>query len=325
MNKIITVTLNPAIDRITEVADFHVGDVQKAPAAHVYPAGKGVNVARALSCMGKDVTAIALLGAESASFFNSIKDICTLDSDFSYGRITTEWILTNTPTRTNNTFIDPIRSTETHIREVVDIKEPFPKEEVSKAISKHCQSGDVLVFAGSLPTNAIGEDLADLVRFYRQKGAKVVVDTSGPALNSAIQASPTLIKPNLSELQELVGHKFYTKSEIIAAAREISLTHNIPYVVVSMGEEGAIMVADKAYDAMFMLRLSQNQLHAVGCGDTMVAALAEQLLVNASPEDMLKHGTAAGVVNLMTEGPGLISAEKMRRVLDAVEISEILN
>ena len=270
MNRIITVTLNPAIDRITEVADFHVGGVQKAREAHVYPAGKGVNVARALSCMGYDVTAIAVIGAANVEFFETVKDIKGPDPALEMGKITTEWILTSRPTRTNNTFIDPVRGTETHVREVVETHEEFPMAQVKAALEKHCGEGDAVIFAGSLPSNAPADTLSQLCNLCRSKGAKVVVDTSGEALKDALKASPDLVKPNVEELQEFVGHRFYTKNEIVNAARELVRDFSVPYVLVSMGEEGAViasadgdcgnpMLSSKAYQAMFMLPLTQTQ------------------------------------------------------------------
>ena len=323
MDKIITVTLNPAIDRITEVADFHVGDVLTAKEAHVYPAGKGVNVARALSCMNHDVVAIGLIGKSNVDFFDTIRKV---EGDVPHGTITPDWILTEHPTRTNNTFLDPVRGTETHVREICETTEVFPMEEVKQALQRHCGKGDVVVFAGSLPTNAPVDTLAELCLLCKQLGAKVIIDSNGEALKQSLKASPDLIKPNGNELQELVGHRFYTKSEIVSAAQSLSTAYQIPYVLVSLGEEGAIIVSSEdhlSHEAMFMLKLSQTQLHAVGCGDAMVAAVSIVLLEGGDASRMLVDGTAAGVANLMTEGPGMVSADKMKRLREAVEVSRI--
>lgn len=326
MNKIITVTLNPAIDRITSVPDFHVGAVQKADAAHVYPAGKGVNVARTLSCLGHDVIAIGVIGKGDVEFFETIR-WSGVASDPAAGKILTDWIQTETPTRTNNTFLDPVRSTETHIREVIRTDEPFPLTRVEESLRQHCGKGDVVVFAGSLPTNATEDTLTCLIGLCRSMGARVILDSSGEALKNALTAGPDLIKPNVQELEEVIGHRFYTRGEIVAAARELARTYGIHHVLVSMGEEGAILVSDEteelpALQAVFMLRLSQKQLHTVGSGDAMVAAVAAVLAEDGKPRQMLIEGTAAGVANLLTEGPGIVSADKVKRLRDAVEVGE---
>lgn len=316
MNRIITVTLNPAIDRIVEVPEYKTGSVLSATKSEIYPAGKGVNVARAIDRLGKEVTAIGIVGKNNVGFFNTLAG----------GSMVLDWIVTETPTRQNMTIVDPVKCTETHIRDCVHTSEKFPQEELEARLRQHCTEGDIVVFSGSLPENAPVDILGHLCRMCKEMGTKVVIDTSGEPLKHAITSSPDLIKPNLAELQEMVGHRFYTKNEIAAAAKLLADKYSIEKVLVSMGEDGSIIYDGKtgrAFEALLVLRYTHQQLHAVGSGDAMVAAVCVQMLDGADARTMIIDGTAAGAANLFTEGPCDISPEKVDRFRPSVEVVEV--
>ena len=139
MSKVITITLNPAIDKILEIPDFHVGEVHSAATSRSYPAGKGINVSRTLECLGHATVAVGIIGKADIGFFNRL----------SSQDILPEWILSDHPVRTNMTIIDYNNHTETHIRENFGHPEPFPMEKVEDCMRIHCGSGDIVVISGS--------------------------------------------------------------------------------------------------------------------------------------------------------------------------------
>jgi len=62
MLRILTVTLNPALDQVYEVADFAVGKLNRPTSKTVTAGGKGINVARAYRALGGNAMATGLAG-----------------------------------------------------------------------------------------------------------------------------------------------------------------------------------------------------------------------------------------------------------------------
>ena len=317
MSQVITITLNPAIDQILEIPDFHVGGVLSVKESRTYPAGKGVNVARTLSCLDKEVLAMGIVGLEDEPFFN------TVSTDY----LAVDWILKEGSTRVNLTINDPLNATETHIRAVTHDAGEFPLQELKEKLVRHYHDGDLVVLSGSLPANAPEDTLYQLGRFCGDRQIPTIIDSSGKAMTRALEAAPFLIKPNVEELQEITGNTYNTDLEIARAAQELASHFHINIVIVSMGKEGALAfdrIKHKAYRAKLALdEQMEDALHAVGSGDAMIGGICSGLVENENLEMILRKGMAAGAANLFTEAPGVISANLFKQLVHQVVLYEM--
>lgn len=258
MRVIITVTPNPAIDITLEVENLELGEVNRTSDKHRDPAGKGINVARALSK-------------------NSHQTVAVFPADAVNG----SWIVRALAEEGVDTFTTPMLGEVRNNYTIVDgngqttkINEPGPvltPAEVGALIEKVEWRLDDhptwLVAAGSLPRGVDADFLVELGNRARAKNVRFAVDTSGPSLARITTAgSPDLIKPNLDELSELVGRELLTVGDVVTAARD-TLPNGA--TLVSLGEHGALLVtADEVVWAGHPPVIVDS---TVGAGDSALA------------------------------------------------------
>ena len=297
MGKFITITLNPAIDYVMEVSDFSQGETSSVINSYTYPAGKGVNVARALACMEEQTVAIGIIGENDVKFFDTIGNAW----------LTTDWATSNQSTRKNITICDIAKYTETHLRNTVKTNEAFPTTAIIDKLHTHCEKDDIVILSGSQPKNAPDDTLYRLCMECKKIGAKAVVDSSGAPMLRALEASPYMIKPNVKELEELTGRTFDGQEQMAQGMFDVALKYDIQLVVLSMGKDGA-MIFDKKEDRLYRgcSRMGHTNFmpHAVGSGDAMVAGMCAELMKQKAASNILKKGIACGTANLYTTIPG---------------------
>jgi len=254
---IITLTPNPSLDRTLEIDLLERGEVIRVRAAHVEPGGKGVNVARALVL--HDVKAKAIVpsggpdGAELIAMLpaESIEPVVVPIA----GSV-----------RSNVAVVEPDGTT-------TKLNEPGPRlsaEEVDAVVAathEQAVGAEWVVLSGSLPPGAPEDFYARIVRDLHDSPAKVVVDSSGPALVAALSAGPDLIKPNQEELAEASGREIRTLGDVVDAAQELR-ERGAETVLVSLGKHGALLV-----DANGVLHGEAPAVprSTVGAGDAFLA------------------------------------------------------
>lgn len=230
---IVTVTPNPAIDVTLTVDTLEIGEVNRTKSKHRDPAGKGINVARALAKNGHST--IAVFPADPVNGSWIVRALAEAGVESSTTPIIGE-------VRNNMTIVDGSGKT-TKINEPGPVVTPAEISALSEKLEWRLDEHPRwLVAAGSLPVGLDADFLVDLGRRASAKGVRFAVDTSGPAL-ARVSASgvPDLIKPNLEELEELTGHPLITVGDVVDAARAVLPGGEI---VVSLGENGAMLVTD---------------------------------------------------------------------------------
>lgn len=280
--KIVTVTLNPTIDRVVEVAGLTPGDHQIGKTLLRSPGGKGVNVSRVLDTMGIPNTMTGFFGKDNLAIFSHITS----------SHIAPDFVVIPGSTRENITIVDTEKNLDTHIRDVGLGVSPTDIQQMGGLLRQHCGEGVVVMFCGSTPPGVSSRDFADLVQLCIDAGSSVAVDTSGEALQAIADKKLWLLKPNTTELQEIVGKKLTTLDEQLAAARK--LTTNIENVLLSRGADGAFWITkSKTLHAHCALDdFSVPVRNTVGCGDTLLGAFIAGVWNGASSDDILANAVA---------------------------------
>lgn len=314
MPRIITVTPNTAIDDVIRVSQLQPGEVIQARASHRYPAGKGVNVARTVASLGEAVMVLGVVGGESVPLFQAFR------SDL----IETKFITVPGETRTNISISEEAGSTVTHIRTPGYLVADSAMERLADLLREMVQVNDVVVLAGSLPRGAETSTYAILADICLSAGAKVILDTSGPALKAGIPGQPYMIKPNVAELEELTGKPVGTNDEKALVAILTRLQIRLPLVVLSRGAHGVLVrkhgdpVIRKA---VVPLPAGKRIVNNVGCGDALVAGFAMGLIQQQSLDFVIRLGVACGTANLFTEIPGVCEPETVGQLMEQVHIT----
>lgn len=281
---IVTLTPNPSLDRTVEVARLVRGAVTRVGSTRVEPAGKGVNVARALALHGVKARAVLPVGgAEGAQLLGLLTS-----------SVDTVTVTVAGATRSNLSVVEPDGTT-------TKLNEPGPplsgvETEALVATTLDAAAGaDWLVLSGSLPPGAPEDLYACLVLRARLAGARVAVDSSGPPLAAALAAGPDLVKPNREELADAAGLPVRTLGDAVAAAQVLRAL-GAAAVLVSLGPDGALLVdADGAVHGEAPTRV----VSTVGAGDALLAGF---LAGGAAGAAGLTHALAWGAAAVSLPG-----------------------
>ncbi|MGP1387715.1 MAG: 1-phosphofructokinase [Thainema sp.] len=309
--RIATITLNPAIDQTVAIANFRANAVNRVSWKQDDAGGKGVNVASFLADTGHDVSVSGFLGEDNVALFHQL---------FQQKGIADHFVRIPGETRVNIKIVDDAQG------QVTDINYPGqePREEdiqiLQDVVSALAQQCDWFVFSGSVP-GGVSNDIYDLlIGAVKALDRRVVLDTSGDALRCGVPAKPDLIKPNQAELEELLGVSLFSHIEIVAAAREL-IQSGIPYVVVSMGAEGALFIDHK--QAVHAQPPAIDVKSTVGAGDAMVAGIVAGLISGKSLADCAALATAYSMGALSQIGPRLPPLSTIQDMCDRITVRPV--
>jgi len=255
---IVTLTLNPSLDRTLEVPELVRGSVIRSSSRLLHPGGKGVNVARALLANGVEARAVLPVGGAVG------RELLELLADEGVAMTAVD---VGAATRSNLTLSEP-DGTVTKIN--VD-GEPLTATEIdtlADTVTKLARPSAWVVLSGSLPRGVDDGVYARLTERFTSSGIAVAVDTSGPALRQAVAAGPALVKPNREELAEAVGTEIRTLADTVAAAHALRRS-GAGTVLASLGPDGAVLVGDEG--VVFGECAVAERRSTVGAGDCLLA------------------------------------------------------
>lgn len=309
--RIATVTLNPALDLVGRLARIEIGEVNTVETLGLYPAGKGINVAKVLADLGTSLTVTGFLGADNqGDFVQSFNQNGLLDDFY---RIAGK-------TRIN------VKITETEA-DVTDLN--FLGFEVctndwrkfSAQSQSWAQKFDLVAVCGSLPRGVNAEAFAEWLKSLHAQGLKVVLDTSNQALTEGLKANPWLVKPNKRELEVWAGRKLDTLDEIIQAAQALR-AQGIENVIISMGEKGSIWINGEGVLQAEPPRC-ENVVSTVGAGDSMVAGLIYGFAQGWDKAQILKFASATSANAVAQSNVGVEDRQVIDNLAQQVRVTEI--
>ncbi|HLH72845.1 MAG TPA: 1-phosphofructokinase [Chloroflexota bacterium] len=308
---IVTVTLNPAVDRVIVLCELHLGDTNRVSDGQLDPGGKGVNVSRVLAEIGGQSFA---MGFAAGSLGDFVKQ--TLQED----GIPVCFIRTPGQTRQNLAIVETCKFRHTSLNEAGPATDPVYLHRLEHELSRRIHPGDWVVLAGSVPPHLPATTYAELIRLVHRAGAKAVLDSDGEPLREGIKAKPDLVKPNREELQRLIGRPLTSDAQVLATAMDLR-QQGIEYVVVSMGRRGAIGVGPEG--AWRATPPAVATVSAIGSGDSLVAGLVLALSQGESLAEGLRLGSAAGAATALRPGTRLARAEDFQRLLPLVVVESL--
>jgi len=307
--KVVTVTLNPALDLTGHLQILTKGTVNQVQHCALEPAGKGVNVAKVLAELGAEVTATGFLGIENEDTF------CQL---FQRIKVTDRFIRVQGATRINVKLVEASSK-------VSDIN--FPGVSVTAAAIAEFETmlftlaldHDVFVIAGSLPIGVTPEQCANWVEKLKQAGKKVFFDSSNTALSAGIAVQPWLIKPNDEELTHWAEGTSLADKPLVEIAELLSST-GIANVVVSLGAEGVMWLDEAGW--LQAKPPKMDVVSTVGAGDTLVAGMCWGQLNNWDKKQTLSFATALSALAVTQVGVGVNDINEVITMSERITICE---
>ncbi|NQD56542.1 1-phosphofructokinase [Pseudomonas sp. CM25] len=309
MAKILTLTLNPALDITIGLDTLRAGQVNRSQAQQTDAAGKGLNVAQVLADLGHSVTVGGFLGQDNLQPFEALID----------GRGFADcFVRVPGETRSN------IKLVEADGR-VTDINGQGPEvDEAARSallrlLEQVAPGHDAVVVAGSLPRGVGADWFRQLLDQLQAQGLKVALDSSGEALRAGLQGAPWLVKPNTEELGEVLGLAVDNPAQQRAAALRL-LASGVGHVVVSAGEQGVSWFARDL--ALHAKPPKVRVASTVGAGDSLVAGMVHGLLLGEAPAQTLTRATAIAAQAVTQVGFGIRDREQLARLEAAVQLTE---
>jgi 6-phosphofructokinase 2 len=302
VSQIVTLTMNPAIDRILSIDHVTPDAKLRCRSGRRDPGGGGVNVTRGIHELGGDSLAIFTCGGYTGQMYRELVELEGLACQaIPIEGITREHIMVmETSTGRDYRFGEP--------------GPELSEEEAGACLEAICDldpAPEYLVLSGSLPPGA-GADFYARVIEAADPGTRIVIDTNSPALRPALEAGVYLLKPNARELGELVGRIVEGRQEIEEAAKQFVAEGKARIVVTSLGAGGSVVVTE---DLCTRVPAPPVKVESkVGAGDSMVAGLVLALDRGESVLDAVRYGTAAGAAAVMDAETGLGSREHVERL-----------
>lgn len=308
---ITTITLNASVDKLYLVEQVEMGTVMRVKTVSNSAGGKGLNVSKIAALAGEKVNALGFLGGFNGQYVRSLLKDYGIESNFieTAGETRSCINIRNLATNEHTEFLEPGL--------------PVTAHEISEFINSFEQAmktTDVITISGSVPAGVPAAFYSDLILRARAAGKPIILDTSGELLIEGVKAKPNMIKPNVDEIAQITGKTVDSLGDLIAAATKL---HNdgIPYVVISLGKEGSLLVCD---EGIFRgITPDIPIVNTVGCGDSMVAGFAVGITRGYNAAEMLRYATAISTANALAIPTGYFEQEDLKKLLAMVEVKKL--
>ncbi len=307
MAAIITVTFNPAIDKLSSVPVLIPEKKLRCSPPVFESGGGGVNVARAIKKLGGHAVALYLAGGHTGKLFNQLLREEGIET-----------VITEIQGYTRENLI--VVETASGQQYRFGMPGPHVTEHEWKDCLKNIDQMtgvEYIVASGSLPPGVPTDIFARIARMARQKKARLIVDTSGDALKEAVREGVYMIKPNLGELSRLTGETELGIDLVDDVAMEMIGRGACEVVVVSMGPTGAMLVTKDLIKQI--IPPSVKRKSTVGAGDSMVAGIVFKLVDNKSLTEAVQYGVACGTAATMNEGTELCKKENVELIFKFIQ------
>ena len=304
MDRVATLTLNPAIDGSCETDKVVPTHKVRTSTERYDPGGGGINVARVLARLGERVEVVYCAGGATGAL---------LDELLGERELTRHRIPIHDHTRMSLSVYE--RSSGKEFRFVPE--GPLLDESEWRAALEQCvaSASPWLVASGSLPRGVPADFYAQLARAVAPQGTRLVVDSSGPALRAALDVGGLwLVKPSQGEFEALIGHKLHGWREIGAAALEMVHAGKAAHVAVTLGHFGAVMAHAGGVERHAALDVEVRS--ATGAGDSFVAGMVHGFLRGEDAAGAFRWGMAAGTAAVLSPGTDLCRPADVQAMWD---------
>ena len=309
MTHFLTLTLNPALDIATSTEQVQATHKLRCTGVQRYPGGGGINVARVLHRLGSTVQAWALTGGPAGAQLQQL---------LAHEGVPTQVRPIAGDTRENMSVLET--STGREFRFVLPGPTVGPADWQAGLEALRTPPSTTppaaprwVIASGSLPPGVPDDFYAQAARQAKTQGMALVLDTSGPALEAALQVGVTIVKPSLRELRELLQQPLTSLEAQSQAAQSLVLRGAADMVALSMGEDGALLATRNGVWQAPALNVPAAT-GTTGAGDCFLAALVWALTRGDTPPEALRWGVAAGAASLQAPGTALAQRDEICRL-----------
>lgn len=308
---IVTVTMNPAIDKTVDIGKFERGDLNRIKRVEIDAGGKGINVSKTIRELGGESIATGFVGGTSGTIIKQVLTDLGLKTDF---------VEVKGETRTNLKVVE-------ETGEVTELNEPGPEvsnEQLNDLLNRlegYANPDTLFVLAGSIPAGIPTDIYRKITEQVHQKGAKVLLDADGVLFSESLKGKPDMLKPNRSELERYYQMDYRASEQELVSMGEKLLDQGVSMAAISLGQMGAIFLTKGKRYRCPGLRVKAHS--TVGAGDALVAAMAYSWDEKLPLETCIRlcMGASAGAVTSIGTKPPKRSL--VDELVERVELLEI--
>ena len=304
---IVTLTINPAIDRTVTVDKLVFEDRGYILGRTEAAGGRGVNASRVIHAFGAKTLALLASGGEAGTRMEaSLKEM----------GLPFEAVRVHSESRTNLTISDKQGLTV----KLNEVGAPLAKSElrdIFKLVEARLKGASWLMICGSIPPQVPPHFYREIIEMAQSKGVKTLVDTDGEALVHALESKPTIITPNQHEAERLLGRALITRSQILEAVDRIQAM-GPESLILSLGSRGALACSSEGVLEARVPRI--DSLCPIGAGDALAAAFAWNMERKKPFADSLRWGVAAGTAKAALPGLTFPTLDQTKAIYKQVEV-----
>lgn len=304
---IVTVTINPAVDKTIKMTELHRGGLNRIERVELDAGGKGINVSKTIDMLGGISVATGFLGGSASGYILDALKKTDIVLDF---------VQVEGETRTNIKIMEP----DGLLTEINESGPLIQKDQVNTLMEKLelMAAPDVwFVFSGSAPLGIDFDIYEKMIYCVKKKGAKTILDADGELFRNGLKALPDIVKPNRYELEQYFGESAADDAALLQMGKKL-LQLGIGMVVISLGQKGAIFMTKDVTYGVPVIEAEVNSV--VGAGDALVGGLIYGIEENYSLEECIKLAIASSTASVMTEGTKPPSADVIRVLKERVNL-----
>lgn len=302
MEKIITLTVNPALDIYTTTEKLEPEKKLRCSESTKDAGGGGVNVSRVLKRLGHDARTIYSRGGYTGEIFAQLLEKENIHQD---------------PVAIKNDLRQNFAVSETSTGKIFRFGFPgatLEEAEYEMILQKleNIEGAKYLVASGSLPPGAPKDFYSRVAKVAKEQGLKLIMDTSGEALCEALREGAFLIKPNSDELQEILGKEASNREDLKKLLNEVLEKFPVEAIVLSQGAEGAFLATREGIKHFPAPKV--DFVSSIGAGDSMVGGMVAMLCKGKSLEDAVLYGISCGSATIKSPGTELLKKEDVEEL-----------
>jgi 1-phosphofructokinase family hexose kinase len=301
---ILTVTPNPAFDRVQTVPAFQPGRVCRSTALTLSAAGKGINVARAIRSLGGESMCAGFLGGHTGRM---LAEFATRD------RIPAQWTWIDGETRVTVIILAPETGTTTVLNEEGPSVNIRDWNRLQTDILASAAKAQAVCLSGSLPLGVPPEVMGTLIHALNLAQRRVFVDQSGKLLQIAVAAKPEVVKINNTEAAALLGCPEFDDPDSAARAAKAIRQNGVSKVIITLGAQGAVLAGHAG--CWLATPPPLKIVSPIGSGDSFLAGLTLSMLQDLPDPEALRRAVAAGSANALSAAGGSFSPSDYDRIL----------
>lgn len=297
MAKILTVTVNPALDIYSRVEKVEPDKKMRCESPKMDPGGGGVNVARVITRLGGSTKALYTRGGHTGRIYSDLLDEESVNQD---------------PLDIKKSMRQNLAVNETDGGDLYRFGFPGAELEENEYDSflekiKSEKDAEFIVASGSLPPGAPEDYYAQIAEIASDNNQKFVLDTSGKALTAILEKGAFLLKPNREELEDLTGEKAENREEQKRLLKKVLEKYPVENIVLSLGAEGAILATTEKAEHLPAPKVDAES--SIGAGDSMVAGIVCSLSQGNDIRKAVMYGLACGSATIKSPGTELLKKE----------------